>query len=113
VPSMRHSTHRPHREHAILKHALRHHHDKGSGLSMSSGDVAEVETRFDNATGEYVAVLQNPDGSEQIQRFKNALSFRRYLVDTERRLEAERWRKRAGGPEFLSEGWPGPISGES
>lgn len=68
-------------------------------------DVLRVETRVDNSTGEYVAILRQPDGSEQVERFGDLVAFRRYLLDTERRLEAERW-ERSGGPEFLREGWP-------
>src|SRR5206468_3455765 len=51
-----------------------------------------LETRFDSAVGDYVAVFHFPDGTQQTERFSDEQMFRVYLFDLERRLERERWR---------------------
>ena len=69
------------------------------------GEAFRIETRFDNDTAEYVAVLHHPDGTTESKRFKEAVEYREYLVKVERRLESDCW-NRSGGPEFLRDGWP-------
>ena len=69
-----------------------------------SGGVLRVETRVDNDTSEYVAVVREADASETTERFKDAESFGAYLARLQRRLDEEHWRQ-AGGPQFQREGW--------
>jgi hypothetical protein len=64
-----------------------------------------VETRYDNETAEYVAILYHPDGRQEMQRFDKRDAFREWLVSLEQYLEADRW-TRQGPPHILSDGWP-------
>ena len=67
--------------------------------------VTELETRFDNVAHDYVLELREPGRPEQVERFKDAESFRVRLVETERRLEGQKWR-RTGPPILQPDGWP-------
>jgi len=64
-----------------------------------------VETRYDNDTAEYVALLYHPDGRRETQRFDKQDAFREWLVSLEQHLEADRW-TRQGSPDILPDGWP-------
>ena len=64
-----------------------------------------LETRYDNATAEYVAVATYPDGRQETERFGDADVYRRWLEAWERTLEAEQWARR-GPPLVVSDGWP-------
>jgi hypothetical protein len=68
-----------------------------------------LETRFDSAAGDYVAVLHFPDGTQHSDRFSDEHTFRVYLFDLERRLAGERWRQDRR-PIFLPDGWQNPPS---
>lgn len=63
-----------------------------------------LETRYDNETAEFVAIVRHPDGREQVERFTEADDFRSWLVAFERDLESQSWTGRA--PLILSDGWP-------
>lgn len=64
-----------------------------------------VETRYDNAAAEYVAVVVHPDGRRQTERFDRRESFTAWLLAFEKRLENDQWA--ADGPaHILSDGWP-------
>jgi hypothetical protein len=67
-----------------------------------------LETRYDNKTAEYVAVLRHPDGRQESQRFSKLETFRRWLVALEQTLAAERW-TRNGPPDVLPDGWPDSL----
>ena len=64
-----------------------------------------LETRYDNTTGEYLAVLHHPDGREEVQRFSRLEGFRQWLLTLEQMLVADRWTQK-GPPEILPDGWP-------
>jgi hypothetical protein len=64
-----------------------------------------LETRFDNDTQEYVAIVQWPDGREQTERYCTAAGFQARLLALERERETERWHR--NGPMIvLPDGWP-------
>ena len=67
--------------------------------------VVELETRFDNATQEYILELREPSKPEQVERFQDAESFRTRLLETEDRLAGQKWR-RTGPPILQPDGWP-------
>jgi len=64
-----------------------------------------VETRYDNETSEYVAVVIRPDGGELIQRFLTREAFREALMALEQQLQHEHWMP-DGPPHVLPDGWP-------
>jgi hypothetical protein len=64
-----------------------------------------VETRYDNATSEYVLMLRWPDGREDIERFLDREAYRQRLLALESRLETEQW-VRHGPPIIVPDGWP-------
>jgi hypothetical protein len=65
----------------------------------------KLETRFDNDTQEYVAIVRWPDGREQTERYATAVAFKERLVALERELETERWH-RTGPMIVQADGWP-------
>jgi hypothetical protein len=64
-----------------------------------------VETRYDNETAEYVAVVVHPEGRLQTERFATRQAFREWLLALEQRLAQERWTP-DGEPHILPDGWP-------
>lgn len=68
-------------------------------------ETLRLETRYDNATSEYVLVVRWPDGQSASERFSDPAAFRERLVALESGLEQERWAL-AGSPVILPEGWP-------
>ena len=69
-----------------------------------SDEQIEVETRFDNATLEYVVIVRRPN-QEQVTRFSDAEGLRARLVDLTQQLEADDWLT-SGPPVILPDGWP-------
>jgi hypothetical protein len=67
--------------------------------------VLRLETRYDNTTAEYVALLHHPDGRQELQRFSKLEAFRQWLVALEQTLAADQW-TRKGSPDILPDGWP-------
>ena len=67
-----------------------------------------LETRYDNSTLEFVALVRYPDGRDLERRFRDRREFREWLEAFERALGAKHWRGR-GGPIVLPYGWPGPA----
>ena len=63
-------------------------------------EVAQLETRFDNETAEYVAVIRWPDGHEDVGRSADAASYRTLLLTLEQQLEAAHWHR--DGPPVIS-----------
>jgi hypothetical protein len=64
-----------------------------------------LETRYDNETSEYVAIVVHPDGRRQTERFDRRETFAAWLKEFEERLANDRWS--ADGPaHVLSDGWP-------
>lgn len=68
-----------------------------------------LETKYDSAAGDFVAVLHYPDGTQHADRFSDEHAFRTYLLDLERRLLRERWRQDRRTV-VLPEGWLNPRS---
>jgi len=68
-------------------------------------EQVKLETRFDNDTREYLAIVRWPDGRERTERCSTAETFRERLLALERELETERWR-RTGPMIVLPDGWP-------
>ena len=65
-----------------------------------------IETRFDNDTSEYVAIVHYPDGQQLTKRFDDADAYGTWLEQFEQSLEAGDWARNKGGPVFLPDGWP-------
>jgi hypothetical protein len=67
-----------------------------------------IETRVDDATGEYVLDLAWPGQPIETERFDNEDAFRARTVALEYQLEHEQWTQ-VGTPEILPHGWRGPM----
>ena len=68
-----------------------------------SSQTLRIETRFDNATKEYVLITRRPDDTEQVERFRDPASFQTRLDSLERQLETEEWQSRS--VTALHDGW--------
>ena len=68
-----------------------------------------LETRFDNDTDEFVAIVHWTDRPKQIERFPDATLFQMWLTAFEDGLAKERWRTDRS-PEFLPDGWPSRLT---
>jgi hypothetical protein len=64
-----------------------------------------LETRYDNETSEYVAVVSHPDGRRETQRFDRRELFRVWLQGFEEQLANDRWAP-DGPAHILPDGWP-------
>lgn len=64
-----------------------------------------LETRFDNDTNEFVAIVHWTHKPKQIERFPDATSFQTWLTTFEGGLAKQQWRT-TGSPEFQLDGWP-------
>lgn len=67
-------------------------------------ETLTLETAFDNATREFVAVLTGLSGPPITKRFANADLFREWLVTLEGDLAAGKW-VADGSPHILPHGW--------
>jgi hypothetical protein len=63
-----------------------------------------LETRYDNVTHEFVAVLTGLGGSPITKRFATAETFQEWIVSIERDLAAGQWAA-SGAPHILPDGW--------
>jgi len=68
-------------------------------------ELITVETRFDDATREYVLITQTDDHKKTEERFKDLAAFKDRLLSAEQKLTNERW-SQAGPPVLLLDGWP-------
>ena len=73
-------------------------------LYQRNDEVLQLETRFDNATGEFVLIQHRPDGAQDTERFLTEDDFRVRLTTLSAILEEERW-NRNGPPLILNDGW--------
>jgi hypothetical protein len=64
-----------------------------------------LETRYDNESSQFVAVVRYPDGSKRTERFGTLESFRRWLDALDQILREQQWASRSG-PVILPYGWP-------
>ena len=67
-------------------------------------ESVHLETRYDNQTAGYVLIIHRADGTQQIERFQDMLTFRNRLDELEKQLEAEHWHA-TGSPVLLRDGW--------
>jgi hypothetical protein len=63
-----------------------------------------LETRYDNATHEFVGIVTGLASSPITKRFSKAEAFREWIDTLERSLAEERW-KADGAPHILPDGW--------
>ncbi len=68
-----------------------------------------LETRYDNETSEYVALVVNANAQPETKRFQTVHQFRAWLIRFEQELAADQWRQ-DGPPHFLAEGRPHSTS---
>jgi hypothetical protein len=71
-------------------------------------ETVRVETRFDNASGEYVLELARPEQEVVTERFSDADAFRARLHVIELEMQAGSWQQI--GSELLPPPWKGPFS---
>ena len=64
----------------------------------------QLETRYDNDTAEYVLIIHSPNGSQQVERFADAVTFGKRLESLEQQLAGEHWTA-TGAPVLLRDGW--------
>jgi len=64
-----------------------------------------LETRYDNETSEYVAVVTHPDGRRETERFDRREAFGVWLKAFEERLVNDRWAS-DGPAHIVADGWP-------
>ena len=72
-------------------------------------DALRLETRFDEATKEYVLDIAWANRPAETERFADLASFRSRVERLEAQLAAESWTQ-VGGPEILPHGWRGPTT---
>jgi len=68
-----------------------------------SNETLRIETKFDNATAEYLLIIHWPDGTEQAERFSGGANFQLRLEGLEQQLSTEAWQSR--GVTMLRDGW--------
>ena len=66
-------------------------------------ETLRLETRYDNDTAEFVLIMHRPSGGQQVERFRDMVTFRERLEVVETQLAADRWSQQ--GPVFLHDGW--------
>ena len=71
-------------------------------LFERDSESLRLETRYDNDAAEFVLSTHRP-GGPQIERFKNAVTFRERLEILETQLESDHWTQH--GPVLLHDGW--------
>lgn len=72
-------------------------------------EVLRLETRIDNASGEYVLVSTWADSAPRIERFHDYAEYQARLLALEGQLAVDHWTQ-VGSPTILSDGWRGPLS---
>jgi hypothetical protein len=72
-------------------------------------EAVRVETRFDNASREYVLEVGWANRPLETERFRDHPSFEARVASFEARLRNESWAQ-VGGPEILPDGWRGPFT---
>lgn len=72
-------------------------------------EAVRVETRFDNATREYVLEVGWANRPVEVERFRDHGDFEQRVSAVEAKLRADAWAQ-VGGPEILPDGWRGPFT---
>lgn len=70
-----------------------------------SNNILELETRYDNSTGDYIVERRQPGSLPLIERFNDRATFRQRLLTIEATLTAAHWQPK-GAPALLPHGWP-------
>ena len=73
-------------------------------FERASGTIS-LETRYDNNTCEYLAIVIDAEGRETIERFPDAGTFRSWLLAWETALVGQGWCP-SGSPVVMPDGWP-------
>ena len=71
-------------------------------------EIVRLETRVDNATGEYVAVIAWAESPPVTERFRGYEAFHGRMLELEGQLAADHWTQ-IGPPTIKLDGWRGPI----
>jgi hypothetical protein len=69
------------------------------------GESLRLETRYDNATSEFVLIRHQLTGEPQVERFRDEMAFGQRLEVLEKQLTTEHWNLQQGGPVVLRDGW--------
>jgi hypothetical protein len=72
-------------------------------------DSVRIETRFDNATREFVLEVTWPGRPLATERFSNPGTFQSRVLALEAQLEAEAWAQ-IGNTTIQPHGWRGPFT---
>jgi hypothetical protein len=72
-------------------------------------EAVRVETRFDNASREYVLEIAWAKRPVETERFRDHAAFEARVASVEAQLRADAWAQ-VGGPEILPDGWRGPFT---
>lgn len=72
-------------------------------------EVLRLETRIDNATGEYLIVSMWAERPSEIERFRDPMQYDLRIRTLEAQLTANQWCQ-IGSPHILSDGWRGPMA---
>jgi hypothetical protein len=73
-------------------------------LYQREDEVLQLETRFDNATNEFVLIQNQPDGTQVTERFRTEDEFRARLAALSAALTEQQWLQK-GPPILLNDGW--------
>jgi hypothetical protein len=72
-------------------------------------EVLRLETRVDNASGEYVLVSTWSESETRVERFHDHGKYQARILALEGQLAADHWTQ-VGSPQILSDGWRGPMA---
>jgi hypothetical protein len=72
-------------------------------------EAVRVETRFDNASREYVLEVEWPNKPLETERFRDHAAFEARVTGIEAHLRGQLWAQ-VGGPEIVPDGWRGPFT---
>ena len=67
-------------------------------------ETLRLETRFDNATGEFVLIQHQPSGARVTERFRTEEEFGARLRALSASLDEQHWQHK-GPPMILDDGW--------
>ena len=73
-------------------------------LFERGSEALRLETRYDNASDEYVLVVVWSDHRTETERFSEKTAFEARLQRLEERLAAEQWTQ-VGPPALVYDGW--------
>jgi len=69
-------------------------------------EVLKIETRYDNDTSEFVAIVHYPDAQQMTKRFTDVDAYGRWLEQFEQSLAEGDWTRDSSGPVIVRDGWP-------